>query len=161
MGGIVARLMVMLPNYVPNSIVDLFTLSTPHKEPPLPFYRSMDNLYAKINNFWKANHHKNGLLRNLTFISMAGGTRDTTLDSSLTDISSIASPELSLNLFASGTPHIWSSADHEGLNLLRRCCLVQSNIRIVEQCCLRFGYTWKQSFIHENGDTKTNFSSRI
>ena len=46
MGGIVARLALTLPNAEPSSIDTIVTLSTPHAFPPVPFERSMEQVYA-------------------------------------------------------------------------------------------------------------------
>lgn len=53
MGGIVSRLMVTLPNYVPESINTILTLSSPHSKAPLTFDRDIMKIYRVINEFWK------------------------------------------------------------------------------------------------------------
>jgi hypothetical protein len=113
MGGIVARHMMTLSNYQPGTILDIITLSTPHKEAPIPLYRPMGKLYSELNSFWQQEHREEGKIANISLVSIGGGTRDTVLDSSLTDISQFANSNASLHTYSSGTPRIWSSADHE------------------------------------------------
>jgi hypothetical protein len=113
MGGIVARQVFLLPQFQPGTIKDVITLATPHKEAPVPLYRSMISLYTTLNSYWNENHRPGRKLENVTLVSIGGGTRDTTLDSELTEIHEISHSSLSLHLYSSGTPHIWSSADHE------------------------------------------------
>jgi hypothetical protein len=113
MGGIVARNMMTLSNYQPGSVLDIITLSTPHREPPIPLYRPLGQMYSDLNTFWRLEHRSNGKTANISLISIGGGTRDTILDSSLTDVSLFANPNASIHTYSSGTPRIWSSADHE------------------------------------------------
>ncbi|KAI8897693.1 PGAP1-like protein-domain-containing protein [Globomyces pollinis-pini] len=114
MGGIVARHLFTLPNYTPHSILNIITLSSPHKEPPINFYRSMMSFYSDLNGFWRDEHRVNGILENVTIVAIAGGTRDVVLDSSLTQIYNVLNPELSFHAYGTGLPRVWSSMDHEG-----------------------------------------------
>ncbi|KAJ3324411.1 GPI inositol deacylase [Boothiomyces sp. JEL0866] len=114
MGGIVARYIPTLESYNVGKIKDIFTLSSPHREAPIPISRSMVNLYRNLNNYWKSEHREGRLLENITFVSVAGGSRDTILDSDTTFIHHFADPTRSFHGFSTGIPGIWTSADHEG-----------------------------------------------
>ncbi|KAJ3261327.1 GPI inositol-deacylase [Boothiomyces macroporosus] len=114
MGGIVARSIPKLKNYQPGTIKDIFTLSSPHKEAPIPITRSIVKLYRNLNTFWRQEHRDGGGLENITFVSIAGGSRDTILDSDTTYINSFADPSRSYHGISTGIPHVWTSGDHEG-----------------------------------------------
>ncbi|KAJ3335404.1 GPI inositol deacylase, partial [Kappamyces sp. JEL0680] len=113
-GGVVARYLPLLDNYRPGSIENIFTLATPHKEPPVTIYRSLQTIYDDIHSYWIKEHGKGGQLDNVVLVSVAGGTRDITLHSTLTYLQSSSSATNTLDLFSSGIVDVWSSADHEG-----------------------------------------------
>jgi pimeloyl-ACP methyl ester carboxylesterase len=113
MGGIVARLIPLLSNYRPNSIKDIITLATPHREAPLPIHYDMVRLYSFINEAWHRYHGSpNHVLSDITLVSVAGGSRDKMVDSEMTNID-FANPKSSLHIHMTGTPGLWSSGDHE------------------------------------------------
>ncbi|WFD43317.1 GPI inositol deacylase [Malassezia psittaci] len=109
MGGIVARLTQRLPNYVPRSIDTILTLSTPHAYPPVPFDRSVDQVYDQINKAWSLADEPEPLL-----MSIAGGVLDTQLssDASSLSLARIQSPMSRLSAYTSGLAMLWSSIDH-------------------------------------------------
>lgn len=107
MGGIVARLALTLPNTEPSSIDTIVTLSTPHAFPPVPFERSMDRVYARINAY------KNDTMP--LVVSIAGGILDTQLSSDASSLSLFEdgkAPERSLSTFTTAVASLWSSVDH-------------------------------------------------
>jgi len=53
MGGIVARTMVTLPNYLPGSINTIVTMATPHLAPPVSVEQDLTTHYEQINGFWR------------------------------------------------------------------------------------------------------------
>lgn len=112
MGGIVAKYMPMLDNYIKESIEVIFTLSTPHQEPPFAISLELTRFYVHLNSYWK-NNHKYGNLKDVSLVSIAGGSRDYVLDSQLTSLDSIADESKSISVFSSGIGGVWSSADHE------------------------------------------------
>lgn len=115
MGGIVARYLPLLPNFQKNSVIDIFTLSSPHMEAPIALSRSLDAFYKNLNAYWYLNHRDGGALENMTLTSIAGGTRDTTLDSQLTYLEGVSDPKRTIDVFSTGVPNMWTSADHEGI----------------------------------------------
>ncbi|KAJ3276258.1 GPI inositol deacylase [Terramyces sp. JEL0728] len=74
----------------------------------------MVDLYTEVNQFWKSEHRDNGKLEDTTFVSIAGGSKDTILDSDTTYIDGFADMSRSFHGFSTGIPQIWTSADHEG-----------------------------------------------
>ena len=114
MGGIVARMMPLLENYRNGTIQDIITLSTPHREVALPLQRDMHKMMQQLNQDWILLHGKeNSVLEDVTLTSIAGGNRDTVLDSAIVDLTTIANKSLSNFYFSSGMSGIWSSGDHE------------------------------------------------
>jgi PGAP1-like protein len=113
MAGVIARYMPTMDNYQPGSIENIFTLATPHKEAPVPLSRDITGFYSQLNMFWSLNHN-NGSLKDIALVSIAGGTRDTTLDSTLTSLDGISDPKKTIGVFSSGVNGVWTSADHEG-----------------------------------------------
>ncbi|WFC99227.1 GPI inositol deacylase [Malassezia yamatoensis] len=109
MGGIVARLTQRLANYVPRSIDTILTLSTPHAYPPVPFDRSVDQVYDQVNEAWSLADEPEPLL-----MSIAGGVLDTQLssDASSLSLARIQSPISRLSAYTSGLAMLWSSIDH-------------------------------------------------
>ena len=111
MGGVVARKLLLFTRSV---VTIVFTLASPHLEPPLPLTRGLVAFYEQLNSFWRQEHVSGGFLENVTLVSIAGGTRDTVLDSRLTKLDGILSSERSLRVFSSAIPGVWSSSDHVG-----------------------------------------------
>ncbi|KAI9331133.1 GPI inositol-deacylase PGAP1-like protein, partial [Zopfochytrium polystomum] len=115
MGGIVARSLLRMPNYTPGSVASIFTKATPHKAPPIAASRRMHDYYRSLNEFWAARLRVDGTSaesRSLMLVSLAGGTRDTMIDSRLTDVSEIVGGANGFSAFATGVPRVWGSADH-------------------------------------------------
>ena len=53
MGGVVARTMLTMPNYQPNSVNTIITLSAPHARPPVSFDEQIVSTYRHINDYWR------------------------------------------------------------------------------------------------------------
>ncbi|KAI8903193.1 hypothetical protein EDD86DRAFT_250600 [Gorgonomyces haynaldii] len=104
MGGIVARYMLQLSNYK-NNILNIVTLATPHREPPFYLRRDMFEFYNSLRN----------TLNQTTLVSVAGGTRDTLIDSGLSHTDTIFGPKHAFTVYTTGMPGVWSSCDHEGM----------------------------------------------
>ncbi|KAI9137142.1 PGAP1-like protein-domain-containing protein [Paraphysoderma sedebokerense] len=145
MGGLVTRAIFALPNYVEGSVNSLITWSSPHTFSPVPLYWGVTSLYEYVNEMWKGvwdnrlpkgekstekldrceflterNAGKNmseldSRLMSLSVISIAGGTLDSTVPSSLCDISSLVPPTHGFTVFASSISNSWTSADHNSI----------------------------------------------
>ncbi|CAO3702752.1 unnamed protein product [Rhizopus stolonifer] len=107
MGGIVARTMFTMHNYQQGTINTVITLSTPHLLPPAPFDWKISELYDNINRFWQEKEWKD-----LSIVSIAGGTLDNTVCSDSTNIESILSPDHGFTVFSTAVPLVWTAADH-------------------------------------------------
>lgn len=116
MGGIVARTVLVTPNYQSNSVNTIITMSTPHARPPVSFDADMVHLYQQINDYWRASYLEkwasNNPLWHTTLISIAGGGRDTTVPSDYTSVSSLVPESHGFTVYTSSIPHVWTSMDH-------------------------------------------------
>ncbi|CEP07975.1 hypothetical protein [Parasitella parasitica] len=107
MGGLVARTMFMLPNYVPNSITNMITLATPHMAAPLLLDLTIYTTYKKLTKFWAENNFDN-----LTLISIAGGSLDNIIHSDGVDIASFIPATHGFTTFTTSISGVWTGADH-------------------------------------------------
>lgn len=102
MGGVVARVMPSLSNYKKNMINTIFTLATPHSLPPILLDSTMEMLYKSyLFNFSK----------DITVISIAGGTLDTIINSDAA-ILSMNNYSNTLSVFSTAIPDVWTGCDH-------------------------------------------------
>lgn len=108
MGGIVARAMFMLPNYIPNSIDTVVTISTPHLTAPLLLDPIIYKTYKDITRFWKK--YENTLLKEVTLVSIAGGSLDNIVHSDGIDID--GSILNGLTTYTTSIPNVWTGCDH-------------------------------------------------
>jgi GPI inositol-deacylase len=116
MGGIVARTVLITPNYQSNSVNTIITMSTPHARPPLSFDADMVKTYQRVNDYWRESYSQksssNNPLWHTTLISFAGGGRDTMVPSDYTSLSSLVPGTHGFTVFTSTIPDIWTSMDH-------------------------------------------------
>jgi GPI inositol-deacylase len=116
MGGIVARTVLITPNYQSNSVNTIITMSTPHARPPLSFDSDMVNTYQRVNEYWRESYSQkwsnNNPLLHTTLISFAGGGRDTMVPSDYTSLSSLVPESHGFTVFTSTIPDIWTGMDH-------------------------------------------------
>ncbi|KAK9467697.1 PGAP1-like protein-domain-containing protein [Lipomyces arxii] len=116
MGGIVARTMLTLPNYRPDSVNTIITLSTPHVVPPATFDWDIVRIYEKINRYWSTSYSDKLIGRNplssVALISIAGGKLDVVVPSDYATTSSIVPSTNGFSVFTSGIPNVWTSVDH-------------------------------------------------
>jgi hypothetical protein len=75
MGGIVARGLNTVDNYIPNSVDNIITFASPHKFAFLCDLE-MENFYEKLNHFWRLNPETNKFvekdLENMFVVSIGG-----------------------------------------------------------------------------------------
>ncbi|CAI5757625.1 unnamed protein product [Candida verbasci] len=122
MGGIVARLMITLPNYLQDSINTIITLSSPHSAAPLTFDGDILRIYNAIDQFWyfgyndplKNEYSKlaNSRIKNVSLISITGGETDTTLPADYTTLGFLVPSSNGFTIFATGIPQVWTPIDH-------------------------------------------------
>eukprot|EP01105_Mastigella_eilhardi_P005527 TRINITY_DN1721_c0_g2_i1.p1 TRINITY_DN1721_c0_g2~~TRINITY_DN1721_c0_g2_i1.p1 ORF type:complete len:681 (+),score=93.43 TRINITY_DN1721_c0_g2_i1:28-2043(+) len=104
MGGVLARAVVTLDNYVPGSVSVVITLNTPHRAPPLISQWSMISFYDQLHSYWSTHDTSN-----ITVVSIGGGYSDTLVHSRLC-IGDAGSSWLSA--MSASLPHVWVDADH-------------------------------------------------
>lgn len=121
MGGVVARTMILLPNYVPNSINTFVTLAAPHLAAPVTFDGDLMRVYASMDSFWREGFLKSDLstaklarsrLENVALISITGGSSDTVLPADYTAVRALVPEEHGFAVFSTGIPGVWTPIDH-------------------------------------------------
>ncbi len=138
MGGIVARTVLITPNYQSNSVNTIITMSTPHARPPLSFDLDMVKTYQRVNDYWRQSYSQksssNNPLWHTTLISFAGGGRDTMVPSDYTSLSSLVPETHGFTVFTSTIPDIWTSMDHLAITWCDqfRKALIKSLFEIVD-----------------------------
>lgn len=138
MGGIVARTVLITPNYQSNSVNTIITMSTPHARPPLSFDADMVHTYQRVNEYWRESFSQKGASNNplwqTTLISFAGGGRDTMVPSDYTSLSSLVPESHGFTVFTSTIPDIWTSMDHLAITWCDqfRKVLIKSLFEIVD-----------------------------
>jgi hypothetical protein len=117
MGGIVARTMLVMPNYQANSINTIITMSAPHARPPVSFDRDIVKTYKQINDYWRQAYLQkwanNNPLWHVTLISIAGGGLDTVVPSDYASLSSLVPDTHGFTVFTSSVPDVWCGMDHQ------------------------------------------------
>ncbi|KAJ1551254.1 GPI inositol deacylase, partial [Nowakowskiella sp. JEL0078] len=108
MGGIVSRVLFILPNFIPNSVITIITFATPHKSPPLAIDPLLVSLYSKINKPWKNSSRMN----NVSIVSISGGSLDKLVESTLTNVDHFVGYAGGFSVLSSSIPKVWSEADH-------------------------------------------------
>lgn len=53
MGGVVARVMLTLPNYLPGSVTTILTLAAPHAAAPATFDKELLDVFSETNEYWR------------------------------------------------------------------------------------------------------------
>ncbi|KAF2760597.1 GPI inositol-deacylase [Pseudovirgaria hyperparasitica] len=116
MGGIVARTMLIMPNYQPNSVNTILTLAAPHARPPVSFDGEIVRIYSDINHYWRHSYSQNWAndnpLWHVTLISIAGGGLDTIVPSDYASVASLVPDTHGFTVFASTIPNVWTGMDH-------------------------------------------------
>lgn len=138
MGGFIARSLVVLNNYVPESINTIVTLATPHIMPPLTFDSEMTEIYTRVNQYWVDSFSEKNVNRNplssVALVSIAGGTLDNMIQSDYTLISPLVSPSNAFSTISTTIPGVWTSIDHLAIVWCHQCryALVNSLLEIVD-----------------------------
>lgn len=119
MGGIVARTMLVMPNYQSNSINTIITMSAPHARPPVSFDAEIVRTYKKINDYWRDAYSQkwanNNPLWHVTLISIAGGGLDSVVPSDYASLESLVPDTHGFTVFTSSVPTVWTSMDHQAI----------------------------------------------
>lgn len=119
MGGIVARVMLTLDSYVPNSISTIMTLASPHSAAPLTFDGDILKVYLAADRFWISGYDANLLdiqaqsrLENVSLISVTGGALDSVLPADYTALGFLVPPTHGFTVYTTGIPEVWTAMDH-------------------------------------------------
>ncbi|EDO17486.1 hypothetical protein Kpol_1058p23 [Vanderwaltozyma polyspora DSM 70294] len=114
MGGIVARVMPTLQNYIEGSINTVFTLSSPHAAAPVTFDGDILKVYQRTNDFWKSQFEDNGsnFSKNVSLISITGSILDTVLPSDYTTVEDFLPEGNGFTTYTTTIPGVWSPIDH-------------------------------------------------
>lgn len=116
MGGMVARTMLIMPNYQSNSVNTIVTMSTPHARPPVAFDGDIVRTYKQTNQYWREAYSQkwanDNPLWHVTLISIAGGGLDTVVPSDYASLSSLVPSTHGFTVFTSSMPNVWTGADH-------------------------------------------------
>lgn len=119
MGGVVARAMLVQPNYQANSINTIITMSAPHARPAVTFDGQMVQLYDEINDYWRDAYSQkwanNNPLWHVTLISIAGGNLDTIVPSDYASLESLVPATHGFTVFTTGIPEVWTGMDHQAI----------------------------------------------
>ena len=119
MGGVVARTMLIMPNYQINSINTILTMSAPHALPPVTFDGQIVKIYDDINDYWRKAYAEkwanNNPLWHVTLVSIAGGGLDTVVPSDYASVESILPETHGFTVFTTGIPTVWTSMDHQNI----------------------------------------------
>lgn len=119
MGGVVARTMLIMPNYQAHSINTIITMSAPHARPPVSFDSEIVRVYEEINDYWRRAYAQqwanNNPLWHVTLISIAGGSLDTVVPSDYASLESIVPDTHGFTVFTSTIPTVWTSMDHQAI----------------------------------------------
>ncbi len=119
MGGIVARTMLVMPNYQSNSINTIITMSAPHARPPVSFDAQIVDIYEKTNAHWRNSYSQkwanNNPLWHVTLISFAGGGLDTMVPSDYTSLESLVPETHGFTVYTSTMPNVWTGMDHQAI----------------------------------------------
>lgn len=119
MGGIVARSMLIMPNYQSNSINTIITMSAPHARPPVSFDGQIVQTYKDINDYWRHAYSQqwanDNPLWHVTLVSIAGGGLDTVVPSDYASVESLVPDTHGFTVFTSSIPSVWTSMDHQAI----------------------------------------------
>lgn len=118
MGGIVARTILIMPNYQSNSVNTIITMSAPHARPPVTFDPRIVQIYEDINEYWRTSYSQeweNNPLWHVTLVSITGGGLDTVVPSDYAGLESIVPDTHGFTVFTSTIPSVWTSMDHQAI----------------------------------------------
>lgn len=116
MGGFIARTLVGLGNYVPESVNTIITLASPHARPPIAFDAELTNVYEIVNKYWSQAYSTDMIgrspLSSVALVSIAGGKPDTMVPSEYASVTGLTTPSHGFATFSYSMPNVWTSIDH-------------------------------------------------
>lgn len=125
MGGFIARTLVGLDNYVPESVNTILTLASPHAMPPLTFDSELTNVYSQVNKYWAQAYSSELIgrspLSTVAMVSIAGGKPDNMVPSDYASISAFTRPSNGFTTFSYSMPAVWTAIDHQAIVWCHQC----------------------------------------
>ncbi|KAI0142776.1 GPI inositol-deacylase [Xylariaceae sp. FL1272] len=119
MGGIVARAAFVMPNFQPQSINSIITMSAPHARAPVTLDPLIVKIYEDINDHWRRAYSEESTMENflshVTLVSIAGGGLDTVVPSDYASLESLVPETHGFTVFTSTIPNVWTSMDHQAI----------------------------------------------
>lgn len=112
MGGLIARSVFTLDNYINGSVRTIFTINSPHLYAPILLEKNVKYFYDKVNDYWR-NNKDNEELSQVSIVSIAGGWRDLKVRGGLSNLEPIIGNDRAISTLTSSVPNIWTSNDHE------------------------------------------------
>ncbi|KYR01814.1 hypothetical protein DLAC_01827 [Tieghemostelium lacteum] len=128
MGGVVARMSVLLPNHQYGSVTTIITLNTSHRNAPIYSHLTTTQFYKELNSHWSQYIQPKHLTINQTtgepiylppiyndicVISIAGGHRDTLIRSELVSLDGLVDSDKSFSVITTSIPEVLMETDHQ------------------------------------------------
>ena len=107
--------MFLQPGFPEKSVKTIVTLSTPHMAPPATFDKGIEQIYSRINGFWRDTFSKPDRpsgLHDVLLISIAGGSADAQISSDYANVASIVPPSNGFAVLSTTVPSIFAPIDH-------------------------------------------------
>ncbi len=120
MGGMLARLAVLLPNHEPGSFTSVLSLNSPHQAHPVDTDASAAALYRHVNHLWhaaaigRAPQHLTHITT-LFLASITSGYSDPLVRPDLTRLDGLVPPSRSLWAPLDAIPSAWCSSGHQNI----------------------------------------------
>lgn len=120
MGGLLARLAVLLPNHEPGSFVSVLALNSPQQAHPVDTDASAAALYRHINHVWHASATNSAPahlahLSSMFIASVTSGYSDPLVRPDLTRLDGLLPPSRSLWAPLDAIPGAWCSSGHQNI----------------------------------------------
>ncbi|KAH3682206.1 hypothetical protein WICPIJ_006827 [Wickerhamomyces pijperi] len=117
MGGVVARVILTLPNYQEGSVNTILTLAAPHAAAPATFDGDIMRTYAATDKYWRTGFKdKSSMaykrLHDVSLISITGGMPDTILPADYTTLRGLVPDSNGFTVYSTGIPSVWTTVDH-------------------------------------------------
>ncbi|QPG75875.1 hypothetical protein FOA43_003261 [Brettanomyces nanus] len=153
MGGIVARVMLSLPNHLEGSVNTILTLAAPHSAPPATFDGKLLRVFKKTDDFWRNEFSKSGgRLENVTIVSITGGILDNMLPADYTTLTGLVPETNGLAVTTTGIPGVWTPIDHLAIvwcDQLRRV-VAQSLLEVTDRSMIGYSIEHRMDIFRRN-----------
>ena len=146
MGGVVARLLPLLCNWLNGSVPAVYTLGAPHAAPVLVVDEDMRNVYIALSAAGGGASSEGGAerLESAVLLSVSGGVSDFFIEPALT----VLPASRTVNSVAHSVPHVQTSIEHQTL------CWCRQLMEVVARAIVTDAHLLPQSaspFLHPRG----------